>query len=192
MTNFYNYHDYLRNGIRITGILYRFILLYPLQRLILGPKYVDLGCGLGFLLLFSPKKSIGLDVNEYNVKFITSKKLNALLINSNGEFPLPESSYPAMICDNVIEHIKDPTYLIKEIKRVLINNGNLLIGVPMEKGFSRDPDHKVFYDIKKIKKLFCERNNFKLNYYFYLPLPLKFFGRFISQQTLYISLSSIK
>lgn len=191
MTDYYSYHILLRSN-SIRGILYRFFLLFPLQRLILGSKYVDLGCGLGSLLLFSPRNSIGLDVNEYNIKYITSKKLNALLIDSDGKFPLPESSYPAMICDNVIEHIKDPTYLIKEIKRVLINNGNLLIGVPMEKGFLRDADHKVFYDIKKIKRLFCKKNNFKLNYYFYFPLPFKFFGRFFSVQTLYISLSSIK
>ena len=158
----------------------------------MGSKFIDLGCGLGLMLLFSPKKSIGLDVNKYNVQYIVSRKLNARLIGTDGIFPLEDSSYPSLICDNVIEHIDNPNFLIKEIKRVLTNNGNLLIGVPMERGYSRDSDHKVFYDIKKLQKLFCLKNNFQINYYFYFPFPLKFFGKILSQQTLYVSFKNIK
>ena len=158
----------------------------------MGSKFIDLGCGLGLMLYFSPKKSVGIDINEYNVDYVSKRNLNAKLISQNGKFPLEDSSYPSLLCDNVIEHIENPTELIKEIKRVLINNGNLLIGVPMDKGFLRDSDHKIFYDLEKLKEVFCKENNFKLNYYFYFPIPLKIAGKYLSNQTLYISLRNIK
>ena len=47
-----------------------------------------------------------------------------------------------MVLDNVIEHIQDPMPLLKECKRVLASKGNIIIGVPLEKGYERDPDHK--------------------------------------------------
>ncbi len=191
MNKFLEYHIYLKKR-SILGNFYKKFYLYPLLRLLLGKRYIDLGCGIGKMLEFSPKYSIGLDINEHNINYISKRKLNAKLILPNGKLPIEDSSYPSLICDNVIEHIEDPIFLINEIKRVLPKNGLLIIGVPMKKGYLRDPDHKVFYDINKLKKLFCEENKFSLNYYFYLPFPFSFLGKFISQQTLYISLKNNK
>ena len=186
-----NYHIYLRKKTTL-GFLYRKLFLCPLLRLLLGRKYIDLGCGVGSMIQLSPKYSIGLDVNRYNIEYIISKGLKAKLIGEEGKFPLEDSSYPALICDNVIEHIQNPEILIKEIKRVLYKDGRLLLGVPLEKGYLRDKDHKVFYDVKKISDLFCNKYDFTINYYFYFPIPFKFAGKFFRQQSLYILLKNNK
>ena len=139
-----------------------------------------------------PKYSIGLDVNRYNIEYILSKGLKTKLIVEEGKFPLEDSSYPDLICENVIEHIQNPEILIKEIKRVLYKDGRLLLGFLLEKGYLRDKDPKVFYNVKKISDLFCNKYDFTINYYFYFPIPFKFAGKFFRQQSLYILLKNNK
>ena len=189
MNNYLDYHKYLKKT-SISGFIYRRLILYPIFRLILGKKYIDLGCGLGDLLGYSPNNSVGLDINPFNIQYAKDKGYKAKLIKDDGLLPLPDSSYASLICDNVIEHIEDPSQLILEIKRVLIPGGKVLIGVPQQKGYMRDPDHKVFYNEEKIRNLFCLKNNFILVSSFYLPIPVKFFGKYIKQQALYVYLES--
>jgi hypothetical protein len=45
----------------------------------------------------------------------------------------------------------------------------LLIGVPGQKGFSSDDDHKIFYDEKKLQAL-AKKNHFNVNHFFYTPI----------------------
>ena len=49
--------------------------------------------------------------------------------------------------DNVLEHIseKDGEFVIKEIDRVLADDGVFLVGVPGIKGYNSDDDHKCYY-----------------------------------------------
>lgn len=59
------------------------------------------------------------------------------------------------------------------------------MGVPCENGYKRDPDHKVYYDLKKLKKVLA-MYNFSTVKSFYIPIPFKFFGKLIPQQSLYV------
>ena len=55
--------------------------------------------------------------------------------------------------DNVMEHIFDPQPLLIECRRVLKTKGVLIILVPGAKGYTRDPDHKVFYNFQKMNSI---------------------------------------
>jgi ATP-dependent helicase YprA (DUF1998 family) len=55
------------------------------------------------------------------------------------------------VLDNVLEHITDPTKPLIYIKDLLTKNGKLLVGVPVgDAGYRSDPDHKVYYNEKKL------------------------------------------
>ena len=146
--------------------------------------FLDVGCGLGDFLSFGSEKSLGLDINKFNTNFCKKRGLSAELIK-NGIFPIDDNSFSTIILDQVLEHLEDPNLLMEEITRTLNIRGKLLIGVPCKKGFRRDEDHKIFYDLKKIKEV-LKKYNFTVLKAFYYPLPLKIFGKFLSQQSLYV------
>ena len=71
-----------------------------------------------------------------------------------------------------------------EISRVLKQNGKLLVGVPGIKGYKRDPDHKIFYDLQKLIKL-MNHNNLSYITHFYQPIIFANLSKIISQHSLY-------
>ena len=177
------YNNYLK-GTSIFGRLYRRYYLYPVLRLIVGNKFIDIGCGLGDFLSFGSKKSLGLDVNPLNVESCLERGLNADLIE-NDTFPVGKNSWDFAIVDQVLEHIENPDRFLLEVKRIIKPTGKLLIGVPCYSGYNRDPDHKIFYGKKKIISTLANYG-FKTIFHFYMPLPFAFLGRFLKQQSLYI------
>lgn len=92
--------------------------------------------------------------------------------------------FGAIVLDNVLEHIIDPTLLLIEISRVLKPKGKLLVGVPGIKGYKRDPDHKIFYDLELLIKL-MNHNNFSYIDHFYQPITFINLSKLISQHSLY-------
>ena len=181
--NYLNYYRYLKTT-SIIGKIYRKFFLYPfLSRFIKG-NFLDVGCGLGDFLSFGSKRSLGLDINKFNVDHCKSRGLSAELIK-DGKFPVDDDSFSTINLDQVLEHINEPDILLKEINRCLNIGGRLIIGVPCESGYKRDPDHKVFYNLEKIKKV-LSKYNFSILITFYTPLPLKFFGKILPQQSLYV------
>jgi ubiquinone/menaquinone biosynthesis C-methylase UbiE len=189
--NYKHYHEYLLKE-SLFGFIYRRFILYPILKLLTGNEFLDVGCGVGIFLSFGSKKSIGLDINPYNIKKINSKgDSKAYLINKDGTFPLKDSSIKTIICDQVIEHIDDPNMLLSEISRVIKKKGKIIIGLPMEKGFKSDPDHKRFYGIKNIKEI-TSKFEMKYIFHFYFPLFFKIFGKFFTWQYMYVILKSTK
>jgi len=178
-----DYHKYLLRE-SLIGFLYRRLFLYPILRFITGPTFLDIGCGKGIMLNYGNKKSLGIDINNYNIEYLKSKGKNVLVIPKNGIFPLKEESFNVIICDQVLEHIEDPSTFLSEIYRCLKKDGKLIIGVPQIKGFKKDPDHKVFYN-QDFLRCKLKRYNFTYKYHFYLPFPLKIFGNFLTQQYMY-------
>ena len=85
---------------------------------------------------------------------------------------------------NVMEHIEAPEKLLAEINRVLAKKGKLVVGVPGKKGYSWDPDHKVFYDLNTLKRV-METNGFTYENHFYLPFEFKYFDDVLRQYCLY-------
>jgi SAM-dependent methyltransferase len=62
-------------------------------------------------------------------------------------------TFQGAVLDNVLEHLDNPEQVLKEITRVLSHNAVLIAGVPGEKGYKSDPDHKRFYDETSLKDL---------------------------------------
>ncbi len=180
-----DYHNYLLKR-TLKGRIYRTFYLYPILRLIIGSSFVDYGCGIGDFLSFGDrKKCLGLDINPFNISYIQKKGMIGKVIEPGMAIPINSNSVKALVCDQVLEHLDSSELFFNEMRRIFVNKGKLLIGVPCIKGYARDPDHKIFYDENKLKIL-LERNSFKIKKIFYLPLPFSFLGKFMQLQSLYI------
>lgn len=142
-----DYNEYFKylKGRSFKAHLYLNFYLYPLLTRYLNGKVIDVGCGTGDFLRYR-KETIGVDVNPYNVEYCRELGLDSHLIGESGTFPFDDACFQGAILDNVLEHIEDPTLTIDEINRMLAPGGILIVGVPGQRGFSHDSDHKKFYD----------------------------------------------
>ncbi len=175
------YFSYLQQRSRL-GYLYRNYWLYPKLCSYLKGKTLDVGCGIGDFLHYR-NNTVGVDVNPETVKYCQSQGLDARLMELD-RLPFESNSFDSIILDNVLEHIEDPNLLLHEIKRVLVSGGSVLLGVPGRKGFSSDPDHKVFYSKNKLIKVMMN-SGFSTNATFFMPFRWKYLDKKISQYCLY-------
>ena len=161
------YFEYLKS-ISALGLIYRRHFLYPRLAKHCRGSTLDVGCGTGEFLKFMPGAT-GVDINEFCVSYCEDSGLNAVKMDVN-ILPFCDASFESIILDNVLEHIGNPKKLLDEIHRVLQSPGRLIIGVPLKKGYSKDPDHKIFYDVARLRDV-LEKHNFKLISNFETPLP---------------------
>jgi SAM-dependent methyltransferase len=181
MTGHVSYFEYLRKR-SWTGLLYRRLWLYPrICKYIVG-KVLDVGCGIGDMLLYRPN-TIGVDINENSVKYCRSRGLDARLMRPD-VLDFPDSSFGGVIMDNVLEHLTEPRRLLAEIRRVLVERGRLLIGVPGARGYASDSDHKIFYDYAALKTL-LDNMGFRCIDSFYMPMQSRWMDKHLSQYCLY-------
>ena len=180
--DFKSYHRYLLRE-SLFGFIYRRLILYPVLRLIVGPVFLDVGCGLGIFLRYGDRKySLGLDVNALNVRYIIRRGRQARVIPQSGLFPVESSSFQSCVLDQVIEHLCSPEVLVSEIYRCLKVGGLLLVGVTCQKGFQSDPDHKVYYGSKDLVLAISSIAPFSHVCSFYFPFPGERLGRVFAFQ----------
>jgi SAM-dependent methyltransferase len=137
------YFDYLMRRSRL-GQFYRRHLLYPRLVKRLRGRLLDVGCGIGDMISFH-QDSVGVDINQRTVDYCRQRGAEAYVMEPD-RLPFAESTFDSLLLDNVLEHIAEPEPLLAEARRVLRPGGRLLVGVPGQRGWDSDPDHKVHYD----------------------------------------------
>lgn len=136
------YFEYLTHRSRL-GAFYRTHWLYPrLTRRLMG-RTLDIGCGIGDMLLHR-SNTVGVDINPHTVAFCNARGASAVLMQPD-ELPFDDAEFDSALMDNVLEHIPQPQRLLSEVRRVLRPGGRVLVGVPGTRGWASDPDHKIFY-----------------------------------------------
>lgn len=166
MTNNDEYFEYLRHRSRL-GAIYRKHWLYPRLSRHLSGRALDIGCGIGDMLAFR-SNTVGVDINPRTVAYCNDRGAQAYLMTPN-QLPFSAHEFESVLLDNVLEHLAEPAPLLKEVHRVLIGNGRLLIGVPGSKGWESDPDHKIRYDQRLLIDT-VEASGFKHLTTFHTPL----------------------
>ncbi len=181
MTEHEEYFDYLRQRSRL-GLFYRKYWLYPrLSRLLKG-KALDIGCGIGDLLKYRVN-TVGVDINSNTVKWCRSQGLDVQVMEVD-QIPFADEEFNSIILDNVLEHIENPVPILTEVQRVLNHDGILIVGVPGTLGYSKDPDHKVFYSKEYLVETVTS-SGFDVQQVFAMPLNLKWLDSRMSQYCIY-------
>jgi len=161
------YFEYLKT-ISPLGRFYRRFFVYPQIAKNASGKILDIGCGIGGLLAYS-SEIIGVDINKHCVEYCNRLGLQAFEMSPD-ILPFETGSFNTVILDNVLEHIATTEVLVREIKRVLVPDGRLIILVPGIKGYSKDDDHKKYYDFTELDT-FASDNGFLVLAKKSLPFP---------------------
>ncbi len=102
-------------------------------------RMLDFGCGRKpYENLFSVTEYIGLDMEQTGHDHRNSK---VDVFYDGRHIPLPDNSFDALVCSEVLEHVFDPDIILQEIRRVLKPEAMVLVTVP----FCWN-EHEVPYD----------------------------------------------
>lgn len=111
---------------------------------------LDSACGVGYgsgLLKNKAKNVVGVDISEPAIKYAmeTYADANVHFLNSNIlRLPFPDCYFDVVISFETIEHVKDGKAVMKEIARVINDNGILIVSVPSG-GPTSNRFHQNFY-----------------------------------------------
>jgi SAM-dependent methyltransferase len=177
------YFEYLKGRSRVAAA-YRRWFLYPRLCRHLPGDALDIGCGVGDMLAFRPR-TVGADVNPRTVEYCRRRGFQVVLMPYD-RLPFRSHSFDSAILDNVLEHIADPCELLDETRRVLKSRGVALVGVPGERGYAWDADHKVYYDESRLVATMRD-HGFRHQTTFHIPWRSTALSARVRQYCLYAS-----
>ncbi len=102
-------------------------------------KVLDAGCGRGYYvklisMLPHTKKVIGIDINNNYLKraheTIRGESKATVISGSIYSLPFARSTFDAVVCSEILEHLNADKKALAELRRVLKPGGSLLISVP--------------------------------------------------------------
>lgn len=175
------YFAYLKQR-SIAGYLYRRFWLYPALKRCLRGRALDIGCGIGDMLR-SRADTVGVDINPETVAYCQSLGLDARLMTPD-VLPFADGEFDSVVLDNVLEHLEQPAPLLAEIHRVLRPGGVVVVGVPGQRGYASDPDHKVFYGEAALVEVMAAARLIKQRV-LHMPLRSTWLEQRISQYCVY-------
>lgn len=99
-----------------------------------GIKVIDVGCGDGSVSSLFIKKGCsvyGIDISEEVVKLAQSRGIKAQVLDMNkAPLPFDSGSFEAVTIIDVLEHVIDPLSLLKECRRILKEEGKIILSIP--------------------------------------------------------------
>jgi len=134
--------------------------------LIAGKPVLDVGCGFGYgaslLATRGAEQVVALDLEHRNVREVAQvySNLNNLteLVMDAQRLGLKDKSFKDVTCFEVIEHVPKPDMLLSELRRVLKEDGLLLLTTPNRALRLRplqrpwNPEHMREYTLKTLQK----------------------------------------
>lgn len=117
-----------------------------IYRYLKNKKILDIGCGSGVYLKTFEKGSMGVDIAMGNIKMCKKKGLNVIQLDADKEsLPFRDENFDAVFCSHIFEHVENPIRLLKEVKRVLSQDGIAIIGLPIENSWIRKYLYEDYY-----------------------------------------------
>jgi len=77
----------------------------------------------------------GVDISEHRVKDALKRAPNVVRCDVMDGLPYKEGTFDYIVLGEIIEHVEDPVYLLRECRRVLKEKGKLLITTPNARSF---------------------------------------------------------
>jgi ubiquinone/menaquinone biosynthesis C-methylase UbiE len=100
-----------------------------------GQNWLDAGCGTGtlarFLAEYKGCRVLGVDASEAMISHSTPHpKTEFREIGDIGQTGLPDATFDGVLCSSVLEYVSEPVSALLELRRVLKQNGVLLVSIP--------------------------------------------------------------
>lgn len=164
------------------------ILFFPLKNLLRTMpkkgKFLDVGCGNGRFLILAKKN--GIDVHGVD-PFIEGDIPELNVLNKNlVEAKYPDKFFDTISLNNVLEHTQDPLDMLKECKRILKDDGEILVNVPNSSSLNRfifgskwvslDTPRHTFIFADKTMKTICGNLSLKIDKRSYKSEPFMLIG----------------
>jgi len=110
-------------------------------------RLLDVGCCRGDL-----RNYLSQEIEYFGIDGIENNFKNYIKVDLNGKIlPFKDKTFDAINCSAVLEHLFYPLELLKEMKRILKDDGILLISLPNDKGLSA-LFSQIFLDIEPYDK----------------------------------------
>ncbi len=148
-----------------------------------GKTALDVGCREGHQTKWLENKG-------YQVTSIDREKIYPAcqIVDIEHGLPFADNSFDLIWCSEVIEHLFTPAKTISEFNRVLKADGQMILTTPNSYFFLmkilhalglspqrlQNKDHKQFFKLKDIKKIFPEAKIYGFFPYFLLKLKIKY------------------
>jgi len=110
------------------GIVFKFLKSKGIS--FKGKKVLDLGCGKGGYSLNLFKEGANTTSLDITTEYFQNIKGTKFIIGDATRMPFKSNSFDFVFCSSLIEHIKNPDLLVREIKRVLAKKGLCYLSFP--------------------------------------------------------------
>jgi len=126
-----DYEAYYRDNVTyISRTDPRLAKIVELVRRLDPPDLLDLGCGRGYLLDLLAERGLrrlhGMDAFDD----VASDRWGYSRGDLTARLPFPDATFSCVVAGEVIEHVPDPDHLLREIRRILVPGGVLVISTP--------------------------------------------------------------
>jgi ubiquinone/menaquinone biosynthesis C-methylase UbiE len=112
-----------------------------------GRRVLDAGCGEGYgtaLLASSGAASVvGVDVDEPTIEHARGRYGHEFRVADVAELPFEDDSFDLVACFETIEHVADAPRAVAELRRVLADDGVLVISTPNPAEYVADNEFHV-------------------------------------------------
>lgn len=96
-------------------------------------QILDAGCGDGRLASYFVTKGFevsGLDANEEAVNAARKTGIDAYVADLENEWPQMSDTFDVVLLLDVLEHVTDPSFVLNETRRVLREDGHVIVAFP--------------------------------------------------------------
>jgi len=176
-------------------------------------KILDIGCGNGrYTIKFAKhsKETIGIDLIKSRINYARSRKFKNVKfeIMNALKTDFKEKTFDCIIAADLLEHVKNPNSLLKEVKRILRYNGDFIFSTPngnrvtslLRKFIGRErkfpikvgfmmPDklqthgdyHYNEFSYDKLKEL-LNKNGFRIEKVYGVPIFYRYGGKWLGRE----------
>jgi SAM-dependent methyltransferase len=97
-----------------------------------NPRILDVGCGTGanLKMLADYGRAEGVDISPQAVEFCRERGLDSVKLGAAEQLPYENDSFELVTALDVIEHLDDDVAGLREMRRVLRQDGRVLLFVP--------------------------------------------------------------
>lgn len=98
------------------------------MRLPKGLHVLDAGCGFQLPIPLDAATVTGIDISP--AALARNEHAHEKILGDITTYPLPRSEYDAVVCWDVIEHLRDPRAALRNLAPTLKPGGLLIVGLP--------------------------------------------------------------